>query len=287
MLFFSRKRFLFSFCLILLTLMSAAAVAQGATAPVPPPAPGGGELKLNGEVLKNAGLLLTNLFVVALLLESALALLFNWKPFVESLNARAVRPLISFALAMFVVNHFDYDLLSVFLNGALDGKAAGEKTGLGAAVTAAILAGGSAGVNTIMVKLGVREVKTPQTTAPKPSQTVAWIAIETTGQPVDGDIRVQIGPPQAEGDWKVPLAGVISKVSPGQTAWFWRFFLRPKGRFPVFGGFEAPVGQPCRIIVTALRNNAVIKKLPLGMENMVPAPGAIINLTVDLTRSDE
>src|SRR5437773_1039830 len=38
------------------------------------------------------------LFVLALVLESALAVIFNWRPFVETFNARATRPLISFVV---------------------------------------------------------------------------------------------------------------------------------------------------------------------------------------------
>jgi hypothetical protein len=44
-------------------------------------------------------------------------------------------------------------------------------------LTAAILAGGSAGVNTMLVALGFREVKTPATIAPRVPPDRAWIAL--------------------------------------------------------------------------------------------------------------
>ena len=46
---------------------------------------------LNGQALTNATYTALTLFLFAVLLESALALLFNWRPFVEVLNPRAVR----------------------------------------------------------------------------------------------------------------------------------------------------------------------------------------------------
>src|SRR6266542_2275670 len=51
--------------------------------------------KANQDIFKAIFLL----FLLAAVLESALAVIFNWRPFVETFNARAVRPLVSFLVA--------------------------------------------------------------------------------------------------------------------------------------------------------------------------------------------
>src|SRR5262249_46470395 len=58
------------------------------------------------------------LFTLAVILESALAVLFNWRPFIETFNARAVRPVVSFVVALLVVREFNLDLFTTFVNAA-------------------------------------------------------------------------------------------------------------------------------------------------------------------------
>ena len=56
------------------------------------------------------------LFVLAIVIESALAVVFNWRPFVETFNARAVRPLIAVAVAFAVVKIFNLDVTTSLIN---------------------------------------------------------------------------------------------------------------------------------------------------------------------------
>jgi hypothetical protein len=176
------------------------------------------------------------LFVLAVVLESALAVLFNWRPFVETFNARAVRPLVSFIVALVFVNWFDLDLVTTLVNAStttVDYKPALP----GLVLTALVLAGGSAGVNNLLVTLGYRQRRTPETVAPKPPATEAWIAVRllrtpgTTG-PVLVFIGVQPGPAPA----MPPLVGIIEGSSrPGL-----RYFLNDPGRYPGYGGHAVP-----------------------------------------------
>lgn len=85
----------------------------------------------------------------------------------------------------------------------------------GLVLTALILAGGSNGINSILVALGVRQVITPQT-IPKPPATKAWIAVRAIRDPADkGDIDVMIGPMQTVSNSieEPPLAGTIKGES--------------------------------------------------------------------------
>lgn len=50
------------------------------------------------------------IFVLALLLESGLAVLFNWRPFVMTFDARGVKTLVSLAFSLFFVLTFQLDL---------------------------------------------------------------------------------------------------------------------------------------------------------------------------------
>ncbi len=251
-----------------------------------PPPPANVASLLSGSALTAASTSVLTLFLIAVLLESALAVLFNWRPFIETFNARATRPLVAFAVAMLVVRSFSYDAVTALMD-AVQGKTTASPAGtLGEVVTAAILAGGSAGVNTMLVALGFREVKTPATIAPKVSPQHAWIAIRVIRKQSSGEVRVQIGKPDptAPDDLsKLPLAGVIAEAGSGSVSALTRFFLREKGRFPGYGGHEVPALEPCQIVLSAKAATATgdltVVPIPKGF---IPAPGAIIDLTATL-----
>jgi len=79
---------------------------------------------------------LATLVVVSFLLERALAFLFEWRLFVDTLGTRGVKEPIAFGVALFVCWYWQFDVLSVVLRG--------ERVGMiGFLVTAAVLAGGS------------------------------------------------------------------------------------------------------------------------------------------------
>jgi hypothetical protein len=235
---------------------------------------------LSGDGLTAATTTVLTLFLIAVLLESALAVLFNWRPFVETFNARATRPLLAFLVAWLFVDRFDYDAVTALMN-AVQGGAAQQPRMIGRLLTAAILAGGSSGVNTVLVSLGFREVRTQATEMPKVTPDKAWIAVRAEQVASEGDVLVRIGQPGANPDDALPLAGVINGGRGTVTA-LGRFFLRDRNRFPAFGGYEVPSGQPCRILLSARRKDGGEDRIASAPLDFVPAKGAIIDLTVRL-----
>ena len=211
------------------------------------------------------------LFVLATVLESALAILFNWRPFVETFNARAVRPVVSLAIALVLVFKFNLDIVSglakIISPTTLPLDAAGP------ILTAMVVAGGSAAVNNLMVTLGFRQVRTPETVTPKPPLNKGWISVSVIKTPaIKGPVDVGIGVPDAAG--AVPAVARLEKSTrPG-----WRYFFHDPGRFPGSGGYAVNSGTAVKVVCTA----ATIAGGPAKTETWGPnviADGAIIDLT--------
>ncbi len=235
----------------------------------PLPAPGFGS-----EVFGQAGRAVFYLFVVAVILESALALLFNWKPFVENLVPRAVRPVIAFLAAILVVNLLGMDVVAALAN-ALDGTKH-EVTATGQVITAMVIAGGSSGVNTMLVALGFRAVKTPETVAPKPPPQMAWLAVRALDGKSRGDLFVFLTTPPGGGD---ALLGVIKGRSKPTSPLSW--FVSDRGRLPNYGGHTVQPGQSYVIEVRGKDENGV----PLPPATYGPlqfAKGAVVDIDVKL-----
>jgi hypothetical protein len=207
------------------------------------------------------------LFVLAVLIESALAIVFNWRPFVETFNARAVRPLVAVVVAYIFVEGFDLDIVTNLVNGATTAEHPSRP--LGQILTAMIIAGGSAGVNSLFVALGYRERKTPETTAPKPPPTVGWIAVRLVSKPPEGSgsIDVCIGKPPAA-DKPPPVVGTIKHKSRAVV----NYLLADKGRFPTYGGHA--VAADSEVTIALMSGDETIKKW--GPHTV--AGGAIIDI---------
>jgi hypothetical protein len=212
------------------------------------------------------------LFVLAVVLESALAILFNWRPFVERLNARAVRPLVSFAVALLLVFTFDIDLVTAMVN--VIRLSAESPSPWGRILTAMVIAGGSAGVNNLMVGLGFRQVRTPETAVPKPPAKHGWISVSVVRKEAVGPVSVSIGVPTAG---KTPFVHVIRESTrPG-----WRYFLRDPGRFPGSGGYTVAAGSDVTVEVKADTNNPAAPLVKTWGPNLI-GEGAIIDLTFEM-----
>lgn len=188
------------------------------------------------------------LFALAVLLESALAGVFRWRPFAEFFNPRAVRPLVAFGLSWWFVYYFDLDIVTALINASSEYTPKAINAG-GQILTALVLAGGSSGINAILVALGVRQVSTPQN-APKPPPTKAWIAVRAIRDQDNraGDIDVMIGPMHTLSDKREepPYVGAI-KGSSGSG--ILSFFARDRGRFPSYGGFEVEAGTEIYVVL--------------------------------------
>lgn len=224
-----------------LTLPVAAALAQAdpGTVPVPGPAPAS-PVGLPSDMYDASVQALTKLAVIAVILEQALALIFQWKPFRDTFDRAAVRPMVSFLLAAAIVHEFGLDVVATLITAY-----GGDQTGIGLAsklVTALVLAGGSSGINRILQRLGVRtSLDTKEDVAPPPTQ--AFLAVVPMPKSTSKDIAsvtvVGIDAGGASHSLGTVPGGSIGRDPKGWRAWF----LQEKGRFPAEGGFALTPGQ--------------------------------------------
>jgi hypothetical protein len=215
------------------------------------------------------------LFVLAILLESALAILFNWRPFVETFNSRAVKPVISLLLSLIVVYKFGIDLVTTLAKLINPSVPAMDDTGK--ILTAMMIAGGSAGVNNLMVGLGFRQQRTPETVTPKPPANKGWISVSIirTDQ-IKGPVTVAIG--TVTGD-KVPVVAALShSTTPGR-----RFFFRDRGRFPGSGGYAVAKDTVVKVTATAEKADGSTPNMVKSWGPEPIADGAIIDLTFTMS----
>ena len=212
------------------------------------------------------------LIAFALVIESGLAIIFNWRPFVETFNARAVRPLVALAVALVLVFTFNLDLVTALINAVSAKSLTANPTGL--LLTALVIAGGSAGMNSLLVGLGFREVKTPETT-PKPPPTKAWISVRALGNGSTSDIAVYIG---KDDNGTIPRVGTISGPSPSKLL---RFFVLDRGRFPHYGGYELDPADGLYSVALKAPDGS---SSSWGPEKL--GPGAIVDISISLHNSE-
>jgi len=211
------------------------------------------------------------LFAVATVLESALAILFNWRPFVETFNARAVRPVVSFIASLYLVFQFKLDIVTGLAK--LVSSEVPPLDWTGKILTAMVLAGGSAAVNNLMVSLGFRQVRTPENATPKPPAQKGWVSVSIVRtDKITGPVTVCIGVADGNGDVPV-VASLDASTKPGL-----RYFLRDPGRFPGSGGYAMTTGTAVTVKVSACKagQSGTIEKI---WGPQVIGEGAIIELT--------
>lgn len=216
------------------------------------------------------------LFVLAIVLESALAILFNWRPFVETFNSRAVKPLVSLAFAVALVYMFKIDLVTSLAKLISPNVPALDDTGQ--ILTAMVIAGGSAAVNNLMVGLGFRHARAPETVSPTPPLNKGWISVSIVRtEKIKGPVTVAIGVEDAN-THQVPVVASIDR----STTPAYRYFFRDRGRFPGSGGYAVAKGDNVTVKVSALKANGSGTLEKTWGPNTV-ADGAIIDLTFTMT----
>lgn len=198
------------------------------------------------------------MFVAAVLLESALATIINWRPFLDYFDARGVKTVISVAVALVVVYVFDFDAVTRLLK--IYGAGLDMKDGTvtlpfpGKFLTAWIIAGGSSGVNNILIALGFRSVRTAEQVKPKPPPDHGWVSVHLERVKAVGPVSVLIGPKGGD-----TIAGTITGISAGSRVW--RYFVRDKGRFPTSGGFALPQDVEFEIGLSGFDKDGKVIKL--------------------------
>jgi hypothetical protein len=221
-------------------------------------------------VLPESGRAIVKLFVLAALLESALALLFNWRPFVVSFDGRAVKPLVSLAVALIVVLSFGLHTIEDLLEAYGGGPMGRDGRFFSQIIEAMIIAGGSSGVNNLLRTLGFRAVPSAEQ-PPQPPKTEAWLAVALHRVHAVGPVQVVAAP-----------AGTLGTINGTQRkSGLASFFLRDKGRLPGSGGKVMEPGKEYSVTVNGTDAAGNALKAPAA-QKVTLAPGAIVDLEFTL-----
>lgn len=192
------------------------------------------------------------LFILAVLVESGLALLFRWRPFLDYFDSRSMNSLVAFLFSLLLVRLFNLDISSQLIGVYTNSSYAFDswKGWPGSLLTAMIIAGGSAGVNRIFQSFGFRPTSSQeQPKKPELNDHEAWIAVTLLRDKSKGSVVV------SNND---QVVGTISGASPRNR--LLRYFVRDKGRFPQTGGYSVPADVEHAITVEDANNQQLKAK---------------------------
>lgn len=235
----------------------------------------------NEDILENSLSALTMLFVLAVLLENAFALIFNWRVFQAFFSDRGMRTLVMAGVSILLVYQLDIDIVAALIAAyTRDAAPNGHVTRI---VTALILAGGSGGVHNLMYALGYRS-KRAEIEELRPTKNQAWLAVRVTRQRAEGEIFISIRklgsidslPADAVTPVPDPIAGTVGSGGPTLRG----LLLRDRSRFPQNGGYLLEPNTLYTITVAGrdANGNPIEAIPPLTAKRLVLAPGAIVDL---------
>jgi hypothetical protein len=235
-------------------------------------------------------------FVLAVIIEWGLAVIFNNRWYVLKAGGKGLKSLVTFLVAFVLVNAFDVDIVKELINALRN--ATFESGFWTKFLSALVLAGGSAGVNSMMVALGFRAVRTAETVTGKPPATKAWLAVKvswSSATSVTHALNVYI----KRGTGNYGLLATLQDVPEDGQKKFWVIDADP-ARFPQYGGFVLEPGLEFQVWLLAvdkegkavLDDRATVINLPSApaaanvapkpLERVwgpyVPAAGAIIDI---------
>lgn len=223
---------------------------------------------------------LGKLAIVVVLVESAMAALFNWRVYRAIFNQRALKTPIMLAVGLLIVWNFNYDVFAraMFEIGALQlpqGATDPDSGGnwLTQLISAMIIAGGSSGINKLFQSLGLRSLLPDEPPRPQLNATEAWISVLVNGAPPGPAFHVAIqelttaSGPQLAGS--VEVKGLWRRLGEAIRS--------HSNRFPNYGGWSLKAGQSYRIEVIDTRVSDAQPKLVFEGSF---APRAIIDFQV-------
>ena len=225
----------------------------------------------SGELYSESFKALFTLFVLAVLVESALALIFRWRPYLDYVNSRGLNALVAVAVSYALVAGFNLDITTTLMNIYTGSNFASGR--MGQLLTAFIIAGGSAGVNNVLRSLGFREIARPEAEVAKPPPAMAWVSVTHEKGDADGPVDVVIS---TDGE---PAVARSMPASAG-SGWWARNFLRDKGRFPPSGGHVLAPGKRYEVFLQG-EGTKDGKRMKVRSETWGPhdvVPGAVIDL---------
>ena len=195
---------------------------------------GGAKTFGSEEVYEKAFQTLFILFMLAVVVESGLQLVFRWRPYLRSFNTAGVNALVAFTFSFILVRFFQLDITTQLVNAYTKPEQAFGNSFIGYVLTAMIIAGGSAGVNRVFRAFGFRPIGPPAEIAGPRDNTIAWISVALERDNAIGTVDVLFGD-----SGKPAVIGSISGNRP--QSWLSRLFFRDFGRFPQSGGFTVAV----------------------------------------------
>ncbi|WP_299818374.1 hypothetical protein [uncultured Roseibium sp.] len=215
------------------------------------------------------------LFIIAVLVESGLQLIFRWRPYLRQFDTSSANAVIAFAFSLTLVLMFNLDVVTNLFNIYTQPANPEQNTPPGYILTAMIIAGGSAGVNRILRALGFRPIEPPAEIKGPKNEEEAWISVTLTRENAAGPVDVLFG---KEGE--AAVIGTIAgdgKMSPLKS-----LFFRNKSRFPPSGGYSVPVGGPYVIKVQAPDPADPKKKIDASWGSNRIGKRAVIDLNLKL-----
>lgn len=219
---------------------------------------------------------LTVLMVVAILIENALALIFNWKVFRAYFSERGLKTIIGFAVSFVVVSNFQVDIVASLLDAYSTSEKRVPSNLATQILTAMIVAGGSAGVHNVMRALGYRsEVDTKEFEPPKDK---AWIAVRVNRKSGKGSMQVAVTEDKSAPASLPAMAGTVMASRPSIMS----LLVRNTNRFPQNGGYSVVPGKAYQISLLGLDENGDKIAIPIGGGPVKLAPGAIVDFDVKL-----
>ena len=228
---------------------------------------------------------LTMLFVIAVLLENAFSIIFNWRVFLAYFSLRGAKTLIMFIVSLVIVWSFDIDVVSSLIatyKTPENGPAApAAPWPVSMVITALILAGGSAGVYNIMAALGFRNSRRAEEIIQRPRTNQAWLAVRVNNNTGKAKIFVkirEIGSAVGVANAPLPIAGTLGAERPLLR----ELLFRSPNRFPENGGYTLSPNTIYEIAIEAQDKDGTTHSL-LAPEKYVFAPAAIVDLDVNIT----
>ena len=215
--------------------------------------------------------------IVVVFIESAMSAIFNWRVYRAIVNYRSMKMPVLWAVGLTVVSAYQYDIFNTIMVAATPGSAGTGNTLLTYAVSALMIAGGSSGINTLFLRLGIRSPIADEPVKPALSMTEAWLSVRVTRVTAVGPVQIAIE--EVAGAAMTPLVGSLQERTLGER--LREAFEADAMRFPSYGGWTMKAGQSYRITASA----AV--KVANGLETMTKviyeggfAPRAIVDLQV-------
>jgi len=214
-------------------------------ASTPPPGPKLPPVTADPNPYAPAAKILFAVFALAVVLESGLATIFNWRVFLRFFDAKGVKTLVAFAVAWIMVGTFDLDISTQLVQVFFPEKP--SLGPLGGVLSALVLAGGSSGVNNLMQALHLRSERTVDSVMPKPPPTKTWVAVRLIRNRAVGPVYVLSS---VNGATAPDVIGTISGNS--HTHGLAGLFLRDPGRFPGSGGFAVKPGDTRTLMLSGV-----------------------------------